>query len=141
MTWTEKLGIDKHVDLKSLIFGSAIATTFVIIGMRGGQFEYAYPLTSIGFLYVGYKSNNRKMAALLGAIAAIPIAILAQYGGFGTVPDAQGLIMIAAIVMIVGLFVSVVGHRVKTDREKAKVEYEKQQKKGKNKKNKNKNKK
>ena len=34
MSWTEKLGIDEYVDLKSLIFGSAIATALVIMGTR-----------------------------------------------------------------------------------------------------------
>lgn len=137
MTWTEKLGIDEYVDLKSLIFGSAIATALVIMGTKGGPYEWAYPFASIGFLYVGYKAMNWKLAAILGAIAAIPIVILISYGGFGPVETSQKFIIMAAVVIIVGIFVSLVGYRVKTDREKAKVEYDKKQQIGKNK-NKNK---
>ena len=134
MTWTERLGITKYIDLKSLIFGSAIATSLVILGLRGGPYEYAFPFASIGFLYVGYKAINWKMAAVLGAISAIPITLLIYYGGFGTVKNMQTFIIMVAVVLLVGLFVSLVGFRVKRDREKAKVEYDKQKGKNKNKK-------
>lgn len=139
MTWTEKLGISKYVDLKSLIFGSAISTTCVIFGMQGGQFEWAYPLVSIGFIYVGYKAINMKMSVVLGALAAIPIVILAtDYDGFGPLNDTQTLVLTVASIFIVGIFISAVGYYLKREREKAKVEYEKKQQIGKNKK-KNKN--
>lgn len=134
MTLTERLGIGKYVDLKSLIFGSAIATTLVIIGSRGGSYEWAYPFSSIGLLYVGYKSKNIKMGAILGAIAAIPLMILGYYGGFGEVPSSSGFILMAVILALVGAFVGFVGAYAKQNREKAKIEYEKKQKIGKNKK-------
>lgn len=143
MTLTERLGIDELVDLKSLIIGTAIAATFAIVGMRGGIYEYAYPFSSIGFLYVGYKAINMKMAVLLGMLSASPLIYLAYENEiFGPIPTEQTFYIMVISIILVGIFVSSVGYYTKINREKAKKQYAEKQKISKNKKkNKNKNKK
>ena len=128
--------IKEGMDLKSLIIGSAIATILVIIGLNGGQLEYAYPFASIGFLYVGYNVANWKISVISGAVSTIPIILLVYFGKFGAIENIQTLILMIFVVLIVGIFVSLIGTFVKRDREKSKLAYEKKQQIGKNKKKK-----
>lgn len=123
------------IDIKSVVFGAAIAATCFIIGMNGH--DIAYPFASIGLLYTGYNAKNLKLGAFLGAFASTPLMVLSLDERFvGILPDRTKIIIIISI-FLVGALVGLVGAWAKRDRVKAKEEYEKQQKKGKNK-NKNK---
>ncbi len=121
------------IDVKSVVFGAAIAAGCIILGSMYN--EWIYPFGSIGFLYVGYQAKNLKMGALLGAFAATPIIYLALDGKLGYVPESAVLLLVV-LILFVGGFVGFVGAWAKRDRIKAKEEYEKKQKIGKNKKKK-----
>ena len=136
MTLTERLGISEYVDLRSLIFGSAIATTITLIGWLY-NIDFAFPFAAIGFLWVGYKGKDMIWGTALGAVSAIPIAIIGIRGGLGAYPNTDvWRIIIIVLVLAVGAFIGFVGAYAHKNREKAKIEYEKKQKIGKNKKNK-----
>lgn len=124
------------IDIKSVIIGAAIATGLVIIGSWG--YDFAYPFSAIGLLYVGYKAKTVKMGTILGAFAATPLVILGLDGRFGVVTGDMMKIALIILILLVGAFIGFVGAKAKSDREKAKIEYEKKQKIGKNK-NKKKN--
>lgn len=129
------MDLRNDIDWKSLIVGAAIAAALVIIGSWG--YDFAYPFSAIGLLYVGYKGKNMKYGTVLGAVAAIPMAILASYGAFGEMAESIEIYMMI-IILLVGAFIGFVGALAHRDREKAKIEYEKKQQIGKNK-NKKKN--
>ena len=63
------------VDFKALIFGAAIASTFVIFGYM--YWDWFYPFAAMGLLYAGYAQKNVKYATVIGAIASTPLIILA----------------------------------------------------------------
>ena len=129
-----------EVNIKSLVFGAAIAATFALLGSQYNEIFYA--CASFGFLYVGYEAKNLLWGAGLGAFSATPLACLALDGVFKEIPTGDKAILVIVVILLVGAFVGLVGAWVKKDREKAKEEYEKKQQIGKNKnKNKNKNKK
>ena len=123
------------VDIKSVVFGAAIAATCFIIGMNG--MDLAYPFASIGLLYTGYNAKNLKLGAALGAFASTPLMVLSLDQRFVGVLDLKTEIIIIVSIFLVGALVGFVGAWAKRDRVKAKEEYEKKQKIGKNK-NKNK---
>ena len=119
------------VDIKSVVFGAAIAATCFIIGMNG--MDLAYPFASIGLLYTGYKAKNLKWGAGLGAFASTPLMVLSLDQRFVGVLDGRTEIIIIVAIFFVGALVGFVGAWAKRDRVKAKEEYEKKQKIGKNK--------
>ncbi|WP_405303839.1 hypothetical protein [Methanobrevibacter sp.] len=119
------------VDIKSVVFGAAIAATCFIIGMNG--MDLAYPFASIGLLYTGYKAKNLKWGAGLGAFASTPLMVLSLDQRFVGVLDGKTEIIIILLIFFVGALVGFVGAWAKRDRVKAKEEYEKKQKIGKNK--------
>lgn len=127
--------LKNDIDWKSLIFGAAISAGTIIIASHG--YDWMYLFSSIGLLYVGYNSKNIIYGAILGAIASIPMVILAYMGAFGELSGfyttTLGMVAIAAVILFIGVVVGVVGAWGKISREKAKVEYEAQQKPGKNK--------
>ena len=120
------------IDIKSLVFGAAIAAGFFIIGMNG--YDLAYPCASLGLLYTGYNAKNLKWGVILGIFASTPLMVLSLDPRFveGTLPDNTKILIIVAIALV-GAFVGLVGAWARRDREKAKVEYAKKQKIGKNK--------
>lgn len=124
------------IDVKSVVFGAAIAAGCIILGSMYN--EWLYPFGSIGFLYVGYQAKNLKMGTILGAFASTPIIYLALDGKLGFIQD-SAVPLLVVLILFVGGFVGFVGAWAKRDRIKAKEEYEKKQKIGKNK-NKKKNK-
>lgn len=127
------MDLRNDIHWKSLIIGAAISTTIVIIASKG--YDFLYLFSAIGLIYVGYKANM-KMGAILGTIAAIPLAILTYYGGFGLITDSTILIISMISVLVVGAIIGFAGALASRDRKKAKEEYLKKQKIGKKKKKK-----
>ncbi|KZX12382.1 hypothetical protein [Methanobrevibacter oralis] len=128
------MDLRNDIHWKSLIIGAAISTTIVIIASKG--YDFLYLFSAIGLIYVGYKAKNMKMGAILGTIAAIPLAILTYYGGFGLITDSTILIISMISVLVVGAIIGFAGALASRDRKKAKEEYLKKQKIGKKKKKK-----
>ena len=118
------------IDWKSLIFGAAISAAIIIFASHG--YDWLYLFSSVGLLYVGYTAKTRLYGAILGAIAAIPMLLLAFQGAFGDLGSfyttGLGMIVITLIFLLIGAVVGLVGAWGKLSREKAKVEYEKKQK-------------
>ena len=128
---------DFDVDIKALVFGAAIAAAFIIFGYL--YWEWFYPLSAIGLLYVGYAQNTIKKGTILGAIASIPIVILTLNGYMGTFKEGffttpAGVVAVAVLILLLGAFIGLVGSWTKKNRLKAIEEYEQKQKIGKNKK-------
>ena len=126
------------VNFKALVFGAAIAGTFVICGRI--YWDWFYPFAAIGLLYAGYGQKNIKYATVIGAFASTLLVILALDGYFGEftgfLATETGVIVTALTILLVGAFVGFVGGYVKRSQIKAEEEYNKQQKIGKNKKKK-----
>lgn len=121
------MDLRNDINWKSLAIGAAISATIVIIASKG--YDFLYLFSAIGLIYVGYKAKNMKMGAILGAIAAIPLAILTYYGGFGVIKDSNILISSIISVLIVGAVIGFVGALANRDRKKAKKkDYEKKTK-------------
>lgn len=118
------------IDWKSLIFGAAISAAIIIFASHG--YDWLYLFSSVGLLYVGYTAKTRLYGAILGAIAAIPMLLLAFEGAFGELGSFYttdlGMIVLTLIFLLIGAVVGLVGAWGKLSREKAKVEYEKKQK-------------
>ncbi len=127
------------VDFKALVFGAAIAATFIIFGWM--YWDWFYPFSAIGLLYAGYAQKNIKYATIIGAIASTPIIVLTFQGYMGSFDGffltETGIMSVAVIILLVGALVGFVGGWAKRNRIKALEEYEKKQKIGKNKKKKN----
>ncbi len=135
------------VDWKSLILGAAFAAFICIIGAQY-QLDWLFAFAAIGLLYVGYKAKNLVHGAILGAIAATPLFVLADYGIFGPLSQSSlnpqiTMVIVLIVVLIVGALVGFVGAYTYKNRQKAIAQKEKQAKIGKNKtkERKNKNKK
>ena len=111
------------VDIKSVVFGAAIAATCFIIGMNG--YDFAYLFASVGLLYTGYKAKNLKMGAALGAFASTPLMVLSLDQRFVGVLELETQIIIVVLIFAVGALIGFVGAWAKRDRVKAKEEYEK----------------
>lgn len=124
-----------NINIKALVFGAAIAAGFILFGFQFN--EWLYPFAAIGLLYAGYGQENITMGTIMGALASTPIIILFLDGYLGQPTGffvtENGILTIAAVIIIVGAIVGFTGAWAKRNREKAKIEYEKQQKIGKNK--------
>ncbi|MBQ9160494.1 MAG: hypothetical protein IJ122_04115 [Methanobrevibacter sp.] len=127
---------DLGIDVKSLVFGAAIAAAFIIFGYL--YWDWFYPFSAIGLLYAGYGQRDIKTGTAIGAFASTPIIALTFQGYLGHFDGffltESGIITVAIIILLVGAFVGFVGAWAKRDRIKAKEEFEKKQKIGKNKK-------
>lgn len=123
------------VDFKALVFGAAIAGAFILFGWQIS--DWLYPFASIGLLYAGYAQKNITYATIIGAIASTPIIVLTFQGYMGSFDGIfltqNGVMAVAAIILIVGAFVGFVGGWAKRSRVKALEQYEKQQNIGKKK--------
>ena len=126
------------VDFKALVFGAAIAATFIIFGFMYN--EWLYPFSAMGLLYAGYAQKNITYATVIGAIASTPIIVLAFQGYMGMFSGyfatEEGLMLVAVLIIIVGAFIGFVGGWAKRDRIKAQEQYDKKQNIGKKKKKK-----
>ncbi len=134
---------DFGIDVKALIFGAAIAAAFIIFGYM--YWDWFYPFSAIGLLYVGYAQDSIKKGTILGAFASTPIIVLTLQGYLGTFKEGffttqTGILTVVLIILLIGALLGMVGAWAKRDRMRALSEYEKKQQIGKNKK-KNKNKK
>ena len=134
---------DFGIDVKALIFGAAIAAAFIIFGYM--YWDWFYPFSAIGLLYVGYAQDSIKKGTILGALASTPIIVLTLQGYLGTFKEGffttqTGVLTVVLIILLIGALLGMVGAWAKRDRMRAISEYEKKQQIGKNKK-KNKNKK
>lgn len=120
---------DFGIDVKSVVFGAAIAAAFVLFGYQYN--DWIYPFASIGLLYVGYCAKNLKYGAILGAFASTPIIVLTFQGYMGRFSGffltQNGIIALAALILLVGAFVGFVGAWAKRSRIKAQEQYEAQQ--------------
>ena len=109
-----------NFNFKALVFGAAIAGAFILFGWQIN--EWLYPFASIGLLYAGYGQNNWIEGTLSGAIASTPIIVLTfqgymgQFDGFFLTQN--GMIALAAMILIIGAFVGFVGAWTKRSREK-----------------------
>ena len=134
---------DFGIDVKALILGAAIAAAFIIFGYM--YWDWFYPFSAIGLLYVGYAQDSIKKGTILGALASTPIIVLTLQGYLGTFKEGffttqTGVLTVVLIILLIGALLGMVGAWAKRDRMRAISEYEKKQQIGKNKK-KNKNKK
>ncbi|WP_297826920.1 hypothetical protein [uncultured Methanobrevibacter sp.] len=129
---------DLGLDMKALVFGAAIAAAFIIFGYR--YWDWFYPFSAIGLLYAGYGQGNIKTGTLMGALASTAIVVLFLEGYFGQpsgfFATEDGIVAIAALIIITGAFIGFVGAWSKRSRVKALEEYEKKQNIGKTKKKK-----
>ncbi len=129
---------DLGINIKALVFGTAIAAAFILFGFQYNEWLYAF--SAIGLIYVGYGQDNIKAGTLMGALSSTVIVVLALEGYMGTFngffATETGIITITIAIILVGAVVGFVGAWTKRSRENAKIEYEKQQKIGKNKKKK-----
>lgn len=130
---------DFGINIKALVFGAAIAAAFIIFGYM--YWDWFYPFSAMGLLYVGYAQDTIKKGTILGAFASTPILVLTFQGYLGTFQEGfftteTGILTVAIIILLLGAFVGFVGAWAKRDRIKALEEYEKKQKIGKNKKKK-----
>lgn len=126
---------DLGLNMKALVFGSAIAAGFILLGFQYN--DWLYPFSAIGLLYAGYGQSNIKTGALMGALASTLIAILYLEGYLGQPTGffltENGILAVVVLILIVGATVGFVGAWTKRSRQKAMEEYEKKQKIGKNK--------
>ena len=124
------------INIKALVFGTAIAAAFILFGFQYNDWLYAF--SALGLLYAGYGQDNIKAGTLMGALASTIIVILALEGYMGKFDGffatETGILIVTIAIILVGALVGFVGAWTKRSREKAKIEYEKQQKIGKNKK-------
>lgn len=124
-----------YINFKALVFGAAIAAAFILFGYQYS--DWLYPFSSIGLLYAGYGQENVKLGTIMGAFAATPIVVLTFQGYLGKFDGffltQNGILSVAAIILLVGAFVGFVGAWAKRNRVKALEEYEKKQKIGKKK--------
>ena len=60
------------VDIKSVVFGAAIAATCFIIGMNG--YDFAYLFASVGLLYTGYNP----VVYVVAMLVIVAIAVVAK---------------------------------------------------------------
>ena len=128
------------IDWKSFIIGAAF-TSFICIIASQYQLDWLYAFAAIGLLYVGYRAENMRNGAILGAIAATPLFVLAEYGVFGPLSessfDVQTTMIVTLIaILLVGALVGFVGAYTYKNRQKAIAQKERRSKIGKNKKRK-----
>lgn len=128
------------IDWKSFILGAAF-TSFICIIASQYQLDWLYAFAAIGLLYVGYGAKNIVKGAILGAIAATPLFILAEYGVFGPLSESSvnlqtTMIITLIAILLVGALVGFVGAYTYKNRQKAIAEKERRSKIGKNKKRK-----
>lgn len=127
------------INWKSLIIGSAISTIIFIIASNGHQALYA--ATSIGLIYVGYKSESIKKGAILGAVASLPLVYLGITGAFDSITN-NGLganntqIIMSILLLLVGSLIGGIGGLGYKNNMKTLKEKERKGKIGKNKKKK-----
>ncbi|WP_303294940.1 hypothetical protein [Methanobrevibacter woesei] len=126
-----------EIDWKSLIFGAAFCAVIAMFGSSPGL-EILAPFASVGLLYIGYKGKNLTYGTILGAIGAIPLFLVAMYGGLGSFTiTSTTVVLILISCLIIGALLGFVGalfHKNYIKTKKAKEQREK------NKKNKNKKK-
>lgn len=126
-----------EIDWKSLIFGAAFCAVIAMFGSSPGL-EILAPFASVGLLYIGYKGKNLTYGTILGAIGAIPLFLVAMYGGLGSFTiTSTTVVLILISCLIIGALLGFVGalfHKNYLKTKKAKEQH------GKNKKNKNKKK-
>lgn len=126
-----------EIDWKSLIFGAAFCAVIAMFGSSPGL-EILAPFASVGLLYIGYKGKNLTYGTILGAIGAIPVFLVAMYGGLGSFTiTSTTVVLILISCLIIGALLGFVGalfHKNYLKTKKAKEQ------RGKNKKNKNKKK-
>ena len=137
--WDDKMDIIHDIDWKSLIIGSAISTTVVIIASNDHPMLYA--ATAVGLIYVGYKARTIKKGAILGAVASLPLVYLGTQGAFGALTNNMFdtntlLIIMSLLILSVGALIGGIGGLGYKNRVKAIEEKERREKIGKNKKKK-----
>lgn len=122
-----------EIDWKSLIFGAAFCAVIAMFGSNPGL-EILAPFASVGLLYIGYKGKNLTYGTILGAIGAIPLFLVAMYGGLGSFTiTSTTVVLILISCLIIGALLGFVGalfHKNYIKTKKAKEQ------RGKNKKNK-----
>ncbi len=131
MKWKD---IYDDIDWKSLIFGSAFCTVLAMIGSSPGL-GFLIPFSAIGLLWVGYEGKNFVWGTILGAIAAMPLFLVAVYGGLGELTptgDMSNLIVLIFIACLaIGALTGFVGSYFHKNRDEAIEMKEKDLKKGK----------
>ena len=119
---------DLGINVKSLVFGAAIAAAFILFGYQYN--DWLYPFSAIGLIYAGYGQNDLKMGTLMGLFASTPIVVLTLQGYMGSFDGffltETGIMTVTLIILIVGAVVGFVGAWTKRSRVKALEQYEKQ---------------
>jgi uncharacterized protein YacL len=103
---------------------AAALTTFIAAYSYQKSLDWLGPFSAIGLLYIGYISENRILAVIMGAIGALPLAIATFYGALGPLTvvnmnHTQAAIIILVLVLIVGAVVGFVGAFFNDNRKKA----------------------
>ena len=103
---------------------AAALTTFIVAYAYQKQLDWLAPFSAIGLLYIGYISENKILAIIMGAIGALPLGIASLYGALGPITTSglnqtQATIAILILVIIVGAVVGWVGAFFNSNRQKA----------------------
>ncbi|MDL2246424.1 hypothetical protein LJB96_02280 [Methanobrevibacter sp. OttesenSCG-928-K11] len=122
----------KEINWKGLIIGAALCTFLASFGFMEG-YDILIPFASVGLLYIGYTAKNLIMGCILGAIGAIPLALVSLSGALGPITSESMISLIFISCIIVGVITGFVGALFNKNRKKAIEKKEKQEKIGKNK--------
>ncbi|MGL4669302.1 MAG: hypothetical protein ACRCVG_01725 [Methanobacteriaceae archaeon] len=87
-----------EIDIKYLIIGSAIFTFFPVMAFE--YLDILIFLAFFGLILVGYKSNSRIQGAVLGAIATLPLFIVALTGRLGDLGGSITGIPLTVLILI-----------------------------------------
>lgn len=138
------MNLKTDIHWQSFIIGSAFCAFIASFAFNQG-FDWLIAFASIGLLWVGYKGKNMVWGTVLGAIGALPLYVIAVYGGFGPISTeafdiTTMMILLLIVVLILGAMLGFVGTLFNKNRSKAIAEKERKAKIGKNKTKKKKNK-
>lgn len=127
--------IFKNINWKSFIIGAALFAFIVVLGIDY-DLEFILVFSSIGLLYIGYKSQNFPQACVLGALGTLPLFIVTvTTERLGKISGENITIWILLSFLVIGAFCSFVGAYFNKSRQKA-IKMQTQKGKGKKKNNK-----
>ena len=134
--------IYQNLDWKSLIIGAGIFAFAVIIAVEY-ELDILLVISSVGLLYIGYSSQNRLQAIVLGTIGTLPLVLasLLLHPLLSYMSGNNTDILIIISFLAIGAFCGFGGFYFNSKRKKAIEEKIIQESTGKGRKKKNKNKK
>ncbi|WP_297899712.1 hypothetical protein [Methanobrevibacter sp.] len=130
--------IYKNLNLKSFIIGAALFAFIVAIGVEY-KLDALLIFSSAGLLYIGYGSQNKIQAIILGAIGTLPLFIATIFfQRLGPITGENITFLILISFLAIGAFCGFTGFYFSESRKKAIEEKIRKESIGKGKKKKNK---